>query len=277
MENYIARRWDLAGDLIKVTARGDRSTATYRSLMRTFVSSGHPATVEGFGAHVEEVRRTSTAATVNLTIAAGRKAFIQAGERQGMSTRDLAVLKGALSELRNVRIAPREVKTVTPDERALLFKALPLRVRLIAETLYTTGARVSEIVSLRRDQVRANGHVELRIRGKGDKERIGKIPAGLYRRIVVTFSEDGPFLFTTGHGNAYRPVYVSREIARAAERAIGRSVTAHVLRHSRATDLLAATHRIKAVSRLLGHADEAVTLRFYVKDSFTDEELFAGV
>jgi hypothetical protein len=27
----------------------------------------------------------------------------------------------------------------------------------------------------------------------------------------------------------------------------------------------------------LGHMDEAVTLRFYVKDSFTDDKLFAGV
>jgi integrase len=50
-----------------------------------------------------------------------------------------------------------------------------------------------------------------------------------------------------------------------------------VLRHSRATDLLAATHRIKAVSRLLGHADEATTLRYYVRDAFSDEELFQGV
>ena len=68
-----------------------------------------------------------------------------------------------------------------------------------------------------------------------------------------------------------------QKLARAALRVLGRSVSAHVLRHSRATDLLATTHRIKAVSRLLGHSDEAVTLRYYVKDSFTDEELFSGM
>lgn len=56
----------------------------------------------------------------------------------------------------------------------------------------------------------------------------------------------------------------------------GRPASAHVLRHSRATDLLKKTGRIKAVSRLLGHASEATTLAFYVKDSFTDEELFVG-
>jgi len=58
---------------------------------------------------------------------------------------------------------------------------------------------------------------------------------------------------------------------------LGRSVSAHVLRHSRATDLLAATKRIKAVSRLLGHSDEATTLRYYVRDAFSDEDLFGGM
>ena len=57
---------------------------------------------------------------------------------------------------------------------------------------------------------------------------------------------------------------------------LGRAVSAQVLTHSRATDLLAATHRIKAVSRLLGRSDEAITLRYYVRDSFSDEELFEG-
>ena len=52
---------------------------------------------------------------------------------------------------------------------------------------------------------------------------------------------------------------VTREIARAGKRVPARS-SGHQLRHSRATDLLASTHRIKAVSRLLGHSDEAVTL-----------------
>lgn len=58
---------------------------------------------------------------------------------------------------------------------------------------------------------------------------------------------------------------------------LGRAVSAHVLRHSRATDLLASTHRIKAVSRLLGHSDEATTLKYYVRDSFCDDDLFGGI
>ena len=41
--------------------------------------------------------------------------------------------------------------------------------------------------------------------------------------------------------------------------------------------MLKQTGRIKAVSRLLGHDDEATTLRYYVKDAFTDAELVAGI
>jgi integrase len=147
---------------------------------------------------------------------------------------------------------------------------------LIAETLYVTGARVSEVLGVRRDQVKENGTVELRLYGKGGKERTSRIPAELYRRILAEFPE-GTYLFESYKGQHFHREYISREIARAARRVLGRSVSAHVLRHSRATDLLAATHRIKAVSRLLGHSDEATTLHYYVRDAFSDEELFDGV
>jgi integrase len=64
---------------------------------------------------------------------------------------------------------------------------------------------------------------------------------------------------------------------RASQRVLGRSVLAHVLRHSRATDLIEGTGKVKGVSRMLGHTSEATTLRYYVKQSLTEEELFRGV
>lgn len=56
-----------------------------------------------------------------------------------------------------------------------------------------------------------------------------------------------------------------------------RSVSAHVLRHSRATDLIERTGKVKGVARILGHASEATRLRYYVRQSLTDEELSEGV
>ena len=132
---------------------------------------------------------------------------------------------------------------------------------------------------MRRDQVKTNGAsgtVELRLYGKGGKERSSRIPAELYKRILQVFPR-GTYLFESSHKKHFRREYISREIARAARRVLGRAVSAHVLRHSRATDLVAATHRIKAVLRLLGHSDEATTLRYYVHDAFSDEDLFGGM
>ena len=276
MEHAIMSNQDLDGALLQVQGEGKRTTDAYRACMKAFTESGQPTTVDGFVQYVEGMRGKRAASTVNQVVAAGRKAFIQAGERLGLPARELAVIRGALASIKRVTLVDRDVSVITPAERAALFAALPSRMKLIAETLYLTGARVSEILAVRRDQVKVNGHVEMRLYGKGGKERLARIPAALYSRILATFSE-GEYLFTTFTGTPFHREYVSREIARAAKRATGRDhISAHVLRHSRATDLLATTHRIKAVSRLLGHANESTTLRFYVKDSFTDEELFAG-
>jgi len=276
MAGEIENRRDLSTAIMGVKARSSRTTALYQENVRAFIKSGHPVTVEGFTEYIEAMKGRQAASTVNLALAAGRKAFQQAAERLGLPARELAMIHGALDQIPGMRKAPPEVAVVTPQERVKLFAALPLRVRLMAEVLYQTGARVSEIVNLRRDHVKENGHVELRLTGKGAKERQATITAALYRRILEAFPE-GEYLFSTRTGAPFHREYISREIARAGKRVLGRSIGAHQLRHSRATDLLASTHRIKAVSRLLGHADESVTLKYYVKDSFTPDELAEGV
>ncbi len=77
-------------------------------------------------------------------------------------------------------------------------------------------------------------------------------------------------------GRPFSRQYVTREIARAAKRVLGRHITAQDLRHSRATDLFQKTRRLKGVSKMLGHASIVTTAKFYVRDSLTDDELFSG-
>ena len=142
----------------------------------------------------------------------------------------MSLIRGALAEIPAVKKAPPDIAVVSPEERSALFAALPLRVRLVAETPYVTGARVSEVLGVRRDQVKPNGaSVELRLYGKGGKERAGRIPAELYRRILQVFPS-GTYLFESRRGRHFKREYISREIARAARRVLGRSVSAHVLR-----------------------------------------------
>src|SRR5208283_383835 len=147
---------DLAKALLEVKGAGALTTAAYRSALRGFLESGQAVTVEGFAAYIHALRRTRSAATVNQALAAGRKAFLQAAERLGLPAKELSLIRGALGEIRAVKKAPPEVTVISAEERTALLAALPLRVRLVAETLYVTGARVSEVLTIRRDQVKVN-------------------------------------------------------------------------------------------------------------------------
>src|SRR5208283_77297 len=75
---------DLAKALLQVKGAGELTTAAYRTALRAFLDSGKPPTVEGFAEYIHQLRRTRSAATVNQALAAGRKAFLQAGEKVGL-------------------------------------------------------------------------------------------------------------------------------------------------------------------------------------------------
>jgi integrase/recombinase XerD len=194
-----------------------------------------------------------------------------------MPARELALLKGALDSLTGAKQSRPDAQMVTSEELRRLLEALPLRVHLVARFLYATGARVSEALAVRRDQVVIDGdmaRVRL-VKTKGNKDRYVRIPRGLLEDIEAEYAGAGRiFLFESRHGQPFTRQYVTREIARAGKRELGRRIGAHVLRHSRATDLYERTRRIKAVSEFLGHSSVSTTSTFYVRDSFSDDELF---
>ncbi len=143
-----------------------------------------------------------------------------------------------------------------------------LRDRALLELLYATGARVSEIMQLDVDDL-AHGDV-LRVRGKGDKERI--VPVGSYARAAVDayLSRARPELSRRGKASprlflGARGAPMSRQgawlvIQAAAERAgLTAHVSPHTFRHSFATHLLQGGADVRVVQELLGHASVATT------------------
>ena len=68
---------------------------------------------------------------------------------------------------------------VSPEERARLLEALPLRVRLVAETLYVTGARVSEVLGVRRNSKKRPSNREV-----GSRRR-DSLPVDVQHRVAV--------------------------------------------------------------------------------------------
>ena len=176
--------------------------------------------------------------------------------------------------MRPPKTPQRLPKALTIDQIERLLAApspedpMGIRDRALLELLYATGARVSEAVSLDVDDL-SYGDV-LRLRGKGDKERI--VPVGSYARAAVDayLTRVRPGLAAKGRATARlflgaRGAPLSRQsawliIRAAAEKAqITVEVSPHTLRHSFATHLLQGGADVRVVQELLGHASVATT------------------
>jgi len=145
---------------------------------------------------------------------------------------------------------------------------LAMRDRALLEFGYATGARVSEIVSVKiSDLVYEEGVV--RVFGKGSKERV--VPIGrralgavaLYAREVRPSLDRGKgrgVLFLNARGTPLSRVGAWGIIKQAAKRAgLTKRVTPHTLRHTFATHLLEGGADLRAVQEMLGHADLSTT------------------
>lgn len=146
-----------------------------------------------------------------------------------------------------------------------------LRFAALMELLYGSGLRVSELVGLPLAALGREATV-LTVRGKGGKDRLVPVsePAraalGRYlaaRRTFIQAGRDSPWLFPSagsesGHLTRQRFAQILKERAVAAGLDPAR-VSPHVLRHAFATHLIDHGADLRAVQKMLGHADIATT------------------
>ncbi len=131
------------------------------------------------------------------------------------------------------------------------------RDKAIMELLYSCGLRASELVSLNVDDIDLNRE-EVRITGKGDKQRI--VPLGRFaKRAVVQYLQErkskGPQFFLNYRGARLSTRSLQRIVRKYLMRlARAAGTNPHILRHSFATHLLDNGADLRAVQELLGHA-----------------------
>jgi integrase/recombinase XerD len=148
------------------------------------------------------------------------------------------------------------------DSASPTSESLKLRNKLILALLYSSGLRVSELVTLQTKNVDLDERT-IRIRGKGEKDRIVLFD-DLTRDMIIQFLQkrscDSEYLFVNRQGNHLTPRYVQmmiKDYARVA--GIRKKVTPHILRHSFATHLLKNGVDIRAIQQLLGHSNLSTT------------------
>lgn len=147
-------------------------------------------------------------------------------------------------------------------------EALGLRDRAMFETLYASGLRVSELVTLKVSQVSHDMGV-VRIVGKGNKERLVPLGEEALSWIKRYLKESRPrilgqratdAMFVTGRGAAMTRQSFWHLIKRhAAHAALNKQISPHTLRHAFATHLLNHGADLRVVQLLLGHSDISTT------------------
>ena len=143
-----------------------------------------------------------------------------------------------------------------------------IRDRALLELVYAAGLRVSEVNGLNVENVNLNTR-EVRVLGKGSKERITLIGESARDALSTYMSEVRPEVASTDAGGA---LFVNRYGRRLSQRSIqkavrsyaarsglGTQVHTHTLRHSFATHLLEGGADLRVVQDLLGHASPATT------------------
>lgn len=151
------------------------------------------------------------------------------------------------------------VDTSTPKGR---------RDAAMIELLYSCGLRVSELTSLRiNDLFFGEGYV--RVTGKGDRQRMVPVSAAARERIYRWLDDRRELgakarscdtLFLNNRSEPLSRVMVFHILRQAAAKAgIGKRISPHTLRHSFATHLLEGGAGIRQVQDMLGHENIATT------------------
>jgi len=141
-----------------------------------------------------------------------------------------------------------------------------LNAKMLVTLFYATGMRLSELVNLKDSQIDDN-RSQIKVLGKGNKERIIPIPVAIVKQIKEyqqlkrkEFDIKIKAFLVTEKGQKLYPKYAYLVV----NKILGEASTLdkkspHVLRHSFATHLMNNGANLNAVKELLGHSSLAAT------------------
>ncbi|MEE8304352.1 MAG: site-specific integrase [Candidatus Tectomicrobia bacterium] len=232
-----------------------------------------------------EQDRGNSVRSRNIRLSAIRSFFrlvsLRDPDSLGIVTRVLAIpnkredqkLIGYLTrpEIQALVVAPDQSKWVGRRDHALLL------------TLYNSGARVSEITMLKRDQAYFGDSTFLQLFGKGRKERTIPLWAETVQVLRAWFQELGEhtpnIAFPSVRGKSLSRDGVDYLLKRAVQRAVvdcpsltTKKISPHIIRHTTAMHLLQAGVDIATIALWLGHESIETTHVYLQADLAMKEE-----
>jgi site-specific recombinase XerD len=184
-----------------------------------------------------------------------------------------------------VRIPHRMVKALEPHEVSSFFETLHTnRDRAIVALMLVCGLRCMEVLGINLSDLNMLSQ-NLKVRGKGNKERIVPLPEGVLKIVEkymeterpVRAKEDALFLVQKGPRRGMRMSLEGLRGVFRYHRAVSgiRHANAHRFRHTFGRNMAAAGMSLPALQKLLGHADHRTTLKYInltLQDVYADFE-----
>lgn len=272
-------------DISRIIAITDDYSSPVRSWIKWMEKTGEAITEEGIKAYFRWLNEESglAAATIRVRRQAVKKRVKQLFRDAPIETRmrishfltEIESEHGITSPKKNTDAVAHEKALTMSEYQECLKNASTARQQSFFRFLWLSGCRVSEMCSIRLDQCHVDGEVvKIRIMGKGQKERIIRVPYELFAELIRVY-HGSIYLFETAGGKQYDRSYVSKEITKVGKK-MKKRISAHTLRHSFATRMIIAGRSVKAVSTYLGHSSTAITQDMYVHDELIDDDLFYG-
>ncbi len=227
--------------------------------------------IRGYLAWLDRQKEQKTSMARKLATLRSFYTFLAREERVGLNP---------AQEVRSPKQLQHLPRVLTKDDANALMEfpegdhLLALRDRAILETLYSTGARVSELVGMNREDVNMTEGL-VRVRGKGRKERIvpiGAVAVEVLKEYLAQVkpssvgtrpsARQGIPVFRNYRGGRLTARSVERVVGKHSGRLAGGHISPHALRHSFATHLLDEGADLRAIQEMLGHASLATTQKY---------------
>lgn len=240
------------------------------AFLRYAEESGEPMNQRLIRSYLAHLQRSGQARTSTARKLAALRCFFGYLVKRGIVESD------PTEGVRSSRL-PRKLPKVMPEDTVAALLEAPdpntpvgLRDRAILETLYATGLRVSELLSLTVEDIPARSD-ELRVVGKRNKERIvllgSKARAALDAylghgrpRLAAEAKNGANALFLGWRGTALVATSVLRLIDKHVRHVSGSlKISPHMLRHCFATHMMDHGADLRTIQELLGHANVATT------------------